>query len=523
MKKLLLLFIVLSGLNLYASNQNFVKIDSSNNITSVAHAVRVIKAFYGPMLYFENRYFFMNTNNANSMGFYANGFNSSLYFQSHNLLNLSRNYKVKNYRNSNYVGIFAGYSHLSNLGSSNLEENNRYEIGLFDIQNPANKQMGQLTKLHVFGTLSNIKFNIGRFTPGPTPFINNQDGRLRPTFVQGINVEYKRDSLPFGIKATAVFNLANQILARGSNDWKSINQTIGLYPMGLNIYGKNSNYSNSIRSNNVLLFPSLSLSKTKERKALVKNEDKDSFYLIKTLNVDLNYNLVYLNTLFTTQMIELTGKSKLNRTKSILNDDISTLSYGLMWIHQKSNAVNSDTNYIEASAKSNVFSAFLSAEKELGLWLYQFTLATTRITKDGRYLMPREWGRDPFYTFMARERNEGFGDLTAWTIDAQISRRFRTNKYLLRNISYKLGFGNYKLPDVKNYVYNKYGMPSYQQLNTMVSMNFIDKRMKNNLSIQVWYVQKFNAGNTYNQLKYEQNKVNMNQLNIILNYSLNIY
>jgi hypothetical protein len=479
--------------------------------------------FIGPMLTFDSRYFLMNTNNAKSTGFYANGFNASLYFTSHNFLFLSKKFKVKNYNTNKYVGIFAGYSHLSNLGSSNLEENNRYEIGLFDIQNPANRQMGQLTRLQLFGTSPNVTFNIGRFSPGPTPFINNQDGRLRPTFIQGINVEYKRDSLPFGIKATAVFNAANQILARGSNDWKSINQTIGLYPMGLNIYGKNPNYLNSIQSNNLLLFPSLSLSKTKERKALVKNEGKDSFYLIKTLNVDLNYNLVYLNTLFTTQMFELTGKSKLNQTKSLFNYDIRTFSYGLMWIHQKSNAVNSDTNYIEPSAKSNVFSAFLSAEKELGLWLYKLTLATTRITKDGRYLMPREWGRDPFYTFMARERNEGFGDLTAWTIDAQIIRRFRTNKYLLRNITYKLGFGNYKLPDVKDYVYNKYGMPSYQQLNTMVSMNFTDKRMKNYLSFQLWYVQKFNAGNTYNQLKYEQNKVNMNQLNIILNYSLYIY
>jgi hypothetical protein len=31
-----------------------------------------------------------------------------------------------------------------------------------------------------------------------------------------------------------------------------------------------------------------------------------------------------------------------------------------------------------------------------------------RITATGRYLMPREWGRDPFYTFMSRERNTPF-------------------------------------------------------------------------------------------------------------------
>jgi len=30
---------------------------------------------------------------------------------------------------------------------------------------------------------------------------------------------------------------------------------------------------------------------------------------------------------------------------------------------------------------------------------------------NGRYLMQREWGKDPFFTFMPRERNERFGNV----------------------------------------------------------------------------------------------------------------
>ena len=37
----------------------------------------------------------------------------------------------------------------------------------------------------------------------------------------------------------------------------------------------------------------------------------------------------------------------------------------------------------------------------------------TRITRTGRFLFPREWGREPFYTFLPRERNEGLGGLDA--------------------------------------------------------------------------------------------------------------
>ena len=41
----------------------------------------------------------------------------------------------------------------------------------------------------------------------------------------------------------------------------------------------------------------------------------------------------------------------------------------------------------------------------------------TRITADGRFLMPREWGREPFYTFLPRERNEGSGDVKAISVN----------------------------------------------------------------------------------------------------------
>ncbi len=47
-------------------------------------------------------------------------------------------------------------------------------------------------------------------------------------------------------------------------------------------------------------------------------------------------------------------------------------------------------------------------------WLRtSFNINYTRITADGRFLMPREWGKEPFYTFIPRERNEGTGDVHA--------------------------------------------------------------------------------------------------------------
>ena len=93
------------------------------------------------------------------------------------------------------------------------------------------------------------------------------------------------------------------------------------------------------------------------------------------------------------------------------------------------------------------------------------SLNYNRITSNSRYLMPREWGKDPFFTFMPRERNEGFGN-----VDAVVTKlNYNIPK---TNLKTSLSFGYFHLPDVKNYKLNKYGMPSYTQLNADVRYIF---------------------------------------------------
>jgi len=378
--------------------------------------------------------------------------------------------------------------------------------------------------LNVTGKFKKIEFQLGRFIP-QNPFINAQDGRLRPTYIQGARLEYGHEFLPLRLNLIASLSIANQFLVRGSNEWSSISQSVGIYPMGVNTVGKAVNYLNSVNSNNLLFFPSLHIVKSNETFLGTIATHVDSIKLSRATENSLNYNLVYLNSLFTTHLVELKGSIQVNRkihrfrgTSGLYYTKSTTFSYGFMWIHQNSNSTNLEINYIDYQATSNVFSAMLSLRKHDFSWDYQITAAATRISKDGRYLMPREWGRDPFYTFMPRERNEGFGDLTALTLEAKIERSFIPNFINLKRLSFTLGFGNYHLPDVKDYFFNKYGMPSYQQLNTILNFQFAKNKKPHNLSIQLWYVQKFNAGNTYNQIKYQLNKVNMSQINIVLNY-----
>ena len=77
-------------------------------------------------------------------------------------------------------------------------------------------------------------------------------------------------------------------------------------------------------------------------------------------------------------------------------------------------------------------------------------------------------------------------------------------------------FGHYNLPDVTNFALNKYGLPSYNQLN-------IDARYKfggflKGLETQLLFVYKDKTGNSYDNDKYVINKVDMSLWNLVFNY-----
>ena len=161
--------------------------------------------------------------------------------------------------------------------------------------------------------------------------------------------------------------------------------------------------------------------------------------------------------------------------------------------------------YFEKNGKAMTFGARLGwKNKET-----EVSMNYNRITDHGRYLMPREWGREPFFTFLPRERNEGFGD--AHAVMGKIN-------YSITKIKLKLSLaaGYYKLPDVKNFRLNKYGLPSYTQINADIRYTFPKKF--SGLEAQLLIAGKINSGETYNNAKFVINKTNMVLYNFVLNY-----
>ncbi|MBK8290208.1 MAG: hypothetical protein IPK96_03825 [Flammeovirgaceae bacterium] len=131
--------------------------------------------------------------------------------------------------------------------------------------------------------------------------------------------------------------------------------------------------------------------------------------------------------------------------------------------------------------------------------------------QSGRYLFPREWGIEPFYTFMQRERNEGAGDVHA--------ANFQHTHFLDKSKNWEVlvAAGMYWMPSTNDARLNKYAMPSYYQLNARSRYRF--NGFLRGLNLEVLYVYKGNMDRSIEvQPVYYHNKVDMHNLSVVIDY-----
>lgn len=352
---------------------------------------------------------------------------------------------------------------------------NRYELGLFDITQPDKKKnLGRLEELYLKYSLSKSSITVGKMLLN-TPFFNPQDGRMRPTFEEGVWLSINENK-KIGFNGGWIWSVS----PRSTVKWYRLQESIGLYSSGVNDKGKKSDYFGNIHTEGIAIA---------------------NMYFKPSQNIKINIWDGYLDNIMNTAIIEINANQKMNEKSNIYQ--------GLIFLHQ--DALNKGGNedqtktYIKEGATSNVISA------QFG-YKYKKTNTSinyTHITGDGQYLMPREWGKEIFYTFQSRERNEGLGNVHAFVIKSSTT---------IRQLKSTLGYGYYQLPDVKNYRLNKYGMPSYHQIN--LDLTYIFTKNLKGLEIKMLTVYKLLQGDIYNNLKYEYNKVNLLNFNLIIDYKL---
>lgn len=433
-----------------------------------ADSTSILSAFRKGTFSGHFRYYFMATDNKEGLtDYYANAVGGGIKFETG---------RFKNFQ----VGVSGFF--VYNIGSSDLsipdsktKQMNRYETGLFDIEDPSNKKdIDRLEELYIKYHFKSNHITLGKQLIN-TPFINLQDGRMRPTEVEGIWTEInsiKKIKLQLGY--------LYGISPRSTVKWFKVAESIGVYPVGVNDEGIKSAYAGNLESKGIFL-AGITTQLNENLKLQFWNQYTENIFNSAMLQADYEY--------------PLTQNSKLFAAAQFVRQDA---------VDDGGNEDPSKT-YFEKGARAITFGIRLGWKNDK----WETSLNYNRITADGRYLMPREWGRDPFFTFLPRERNEGLGDAHA------VVGKFNY-KIPKARVTTSIAIGHYELPDVTDFKLNKYGIPSYNQLN-------IDARYKfggilKGLETQLLFVYKGKTGNSYENDKYVINKVDMSLWNIVFNY-----
>nr|MCU0335782.1 hypothetical protein [Chitinophagaceae bacterium] len=345
---------------------------------------------------------------------------------------------------------------------------------LFDVTDPTNKHdLDRLEELHLSYQHKAWKLVFGKQIIN-TPFINPQDGRMRPTEVGGLWATWQ----PVNSKWSADAAWLYQVSPRSTVRWYDIGESIGLYPQGVNPDGSKSSYGGALQSR-FILYQQLRYELAAGRQVQLTNQLVEGIFNTSMLQANWQWpgaSGQWIGALQITHQTALGhgGHTQAQRSYYEKGSDVQVISGRLGWKNKK----------------------------------WHLTFNATRISKGGRFLMPREWGKEPFFTFLPRERNEGLGNTTAMM--AKMTRQLSATWTL------DAGIGLYNLPSVSDYRHNKYGMPDYGQSNLALHHRF--SRWLQGLEADLLWVYKWNRDDETLSMKQMANKVNMSNLNLVFNY-----
>lgn len=378
----------------------------------------------------------------------------------------------------------AGYRIFANVWSSNIWESdalsgqtNRYETGLFDLLNPGTNFFGKLELLNISYESEKWGARLGRFGIN-TPWINPQDGRLSPTGMEGLEAWFAPSSR-WKIQAWWI----HQMSVRGTSKWLGIGESMGVFPVGRDIFGQRSQYADNTSSDFIGIYR-------------VEYEAESSG--------KLEFAQTFVENISNTFTLTWTKSWAVGETQGKW---IGGLQTGFQ------HGVGQGGNRIDSLSYKNPEDINWYVSGRFGFrnsrWLTHINV--TGIQGNGRWLSPREWGKDPFFTFIPRERNEGFESVTALTW-------FGSHTFEKVPLEVYTHIGIHQLPDAANAAANKYNFVSYRQLN--FGLKYRPKSLGKS-SFHLLVMNKEGLDNQELSPNQRYNKLEMWHVNLIFDFYLN--
>jgi hypothetical protein len=350
---------------------------------------------------------------------------------------------------------------------------NRYELTLFDVHHPENHHdMDRLEEFFISYETDKLSAWFGRHH-FESPLLNASDNRMRPNLFSGISGSYQ----PGQVRFTGAW--FTHLISRGSLEWVPVEESLGFYSTGRNPLWVNDTYKHQVHSKGI---------------GVLGVEWKQE-------GIDAQSWTYLAEGIFATIFGELTGSVKMEKSRRVL--------YGIQGFYQTSlgNGGNPDPAKAYLLPDENTHGLGLKTGVHMGH--SELTMNFLYIADQGRFLFPREWGREKFFVSMPRERFEGMGGVHAFGINYD-------KTFIHDKLKISLGASHVQTPDMENPVLNKYGLPNYLHFTGLIDYRFDGYFKGLDLQFLLAHKNEDRAGKI--PLEYVINKVNMTNLNIILDY-----
>jgi len=346
-----------------------------------------------------------------------------------------------------------------------------YELQLFDINNPENKyDLDRLEELFLRYKFGKSTIVLGRHEI-ITPFVNPADGRMKPYAFQGITIDFKE------LKSTNIYaSYITHVSPRSTVEWYSIEESIGIYSQGLNPKGEPAEYEHHVKSNGLAIIG---------------------------LDRDFGESFRFSGTYYYTDNVLSTTYLRADYKKDISENLV--LYSGLEGSFQArlgNGGSDTEEHTYMCEQDENYAWGYTLGIKHRG---YNFSFSGLNVGNQGRFLFPREWGRENFFVTIPRGRVEGIGDARVY--------RFHLGKSLKSGLTAQVDYVFLDGPGTDNISLNKYRIPNYNQINIDLGYKF--HGWMKGTTLHFLYVYKQAKEEVIPEVEYYQ--ANFNHFNLVAN------
>jgi hypothetical protein len=349
-----------------------------------------------------------------------------------------------------------------------------FELQLFDLEHPHNyNDLDRLEEFYIDYLTDFGYYKIGKMDI-TTPLVNPQDGRMKPYVLHGFWSKTRlADDLVFSL------GLFDKFSPRSTTHWYEAEHSIGIYGQGTAINGVPYAYRNNISTRGLFL-------------------------------TGLHYHSNQLRIQAWNYYIDNISNTFFGQINYHTHEQSNQWRMGLQFLTQFKVGAGGNSDSIHFQYFGDGDRPIILAGR-LGRKVNNmtFTLNALHAFGQGRFIFPREWGREQFFTSISRGRVEGSGKMSVLMLKAKIKPKN------FEHLQLDFASGYFHMPSINNYVLNKYEMPSHFQFN--IDLRYSFSHLLEGMDVRFLYVAKaaVNAESHASDVLF--NKSHYHQFNLITN------